>query len=81
MDEIKAINMELYTGTITIPTEEYRELTDKAARLDAITDGIRQKVDAGSEGYARVDDDLVLLLTGTFNYKRPAEQPEETKED
>ena len=80
MDEIKEVTMELYTGTITIPTEEYRELTDKAARLDAITDGIRQKVDAGCEGYARVDDAVVLLLTGTYSYKGPAEQPKETKE-
>ena len=64
--------------TITITQKEYRELLEKAVRLDTIADSIRQRVDHGH--YSKVDDDIVLLMTGTFNYRKPEEQTEKPEE-
>ena len=55
---------------VTIPVSDYRELVEKAVRLDVIADSIRQRVDEGSV-YSVVDNDLVLMLTSTMNYKLP----------
>ena len=62
--------------TVTISLEEYRELVDKAVRLDAITDSIRQRVDEGKD-YSKINDDLVLILTGTLNYEKKPEANDE----
>ena len=56
-------------STVTITMEEFRELVGKAARLDAITDSIRQSVD--EDKYSKVNDDVVLLMTGMLNYQKP----------
>ena len=56
-------------STVTITMEEFRELVGKAARLDAITDSIRQRVD--EDKYSKVNDDVVLLMTGMLNYQKP----------
>lgn len=57
--------------TVSIPLSEYRQLIEKAVRLDAIADSIRQRVDG--DKYSAIDDDIVLMLTGTLNYHKPAE--------
>ncbi len=60
--------------TVRIPVKEYKELLDKAARLDAISESIRQKVNEGeTSSYSKVDVSVVLLLTGTYDYKKPVE--------
>lgn len=56
-------------STVTITLEEFRELVSKSARLDAIADSVRQNVNA--EKYSKVNDDIVLLMTGTQNYQKP----------
>lgn len=64
--------------TVTITLKEYRELMEKAIRLEAIADSIRHRVD--EDKYSKVDDDIVLLMTGTMNYKKP-ETTENKSED
>jgi hypothetical protein len=56
-------------NTVTITLEEFRGLVGKAARFDAITDSVKQMVDEGK--YSKVNDDVVLLMTGTLNYQKP----------
>ena len=67
---------------VTITLKEYREMVEKAARLDAIADSIRQCVNEGKDKYGRVNDDIVLMMTGTYNYHKPVqpENPEEKDE-
>ena len=60
--------------TVTITLKEYRELMEKAIRLEAIADSIRQRVD--EDKYSKVDDDIVLLMTGTLNYEKKPEESE-----
>ena len=60
--------------TVTITIKEYRELLEKAVRLDAIADSIRQRVDG--DKYSKVDDDIVLMMTGTLNYHKEPESVE-----
>ncbi|MBR3020451.1 MAG: hypothetical protein IKH57_25870 [Clostridia bacterium] len=60
--------------TVTITVKEYRELMEKAIRLEAIADSIRQRVD--EDKYSKVDDDVVLLMTGTLNYEKKPEESE-----
>lgn len=64
--------------TVTITMKEYRELLEKAVRLDAIADSVRQRVD--EDKYSAVDDDIVLMMTGTLNYKKTVEQTENPEE-
>ena len=52
---------------VTIRITEFRELVEKAARLDAITESIKQNIDSGAT-YSHVNDNLVKLLTGTYAY-------------
>ena len=73
--------------TVTITLKEYRELLEKSIRLDTIADSIRQKVNAGASSlYSKIDDELVLMLTGTLDYQKPdgqmeqTQQPEQTEE-
>ena len=65
----KAILQITDQSTVTITLEEFRELVGKAARFDAIADSVRQMVDEGK--YSKINDDVVLLMTGTLNYKKP----------
>lgn len=58
-------------NTVTIPIEEYRELINKADRLEIIAESIRTNVNSG-KAWA-VDDDIVRLMTGTANYTKPKE--------
>lgn len=60
--------------TVTITLKEYRELMEKAIRLEAIADSIQQRVD--EDKYSKVDDDIVLLMTGTLNYEKKPEESE-----
>lgn len=69
--------MLLDNGTVTISIDLFSELVRKAACLDAIAESVRQKVDA--DAYSKVDDDVVLLLTGTMGYKKS--EPEKTPEN
>ncbi len=63
---------------VTITVKEYRELMEKAIRLEAIADSIRQRVD--EDKYSKVDDDIVLLMTGTLNYEKKQEDDEMPEE-
>ena len=54
---------------VTINISEFWSLVDKAARLDAITESIKQSIDAGNASYEHVNDKLIMLLTGTYSYK------------
>ena len=65
--------------TVTITVKEYRELMEKAVRLDAIAGSIRQRVN--NSAYSKVDDDTVLLLTGTYDYKKPKEETVQNPEE
>ena len=56
-------------NTVTITKDAYGELVGKAARLDAITDSIKQSIDARNASYEHVNDKLIMLLTGTYAYK------------
>ncbi len=60
--------------TVTITLKEYRELMEKALRLEAIADSIRQRVD--EDKYSKVNDDIVLIMTGTLNYEKKPEESE-----
>ena len=51
--------------TVTITMKDYEALMSKAVRFDAITESIHQSIAEGNTRYGVVDDDLVLLLTGT----------------
>ena len=64
--------------TVTITIKEYRELLEKAVRLDAIADSVRQRVD--EDKYNKVDDDIVLMMTGTLNYHKAPENVENPEE-
>lgn len=81
MDENgKVVLQVMDPGTVIIPLTEYRELTGKAARLDAIAESIRDNARSGRSEYNRVNDEVVLLLTGTKNYKRAPADSEATDE-
>ncbi len=70
MDNKKKVVLQITDqSTVTVTLKEFRELVDKAARLDAIADSIRQNID--EKCYCKVTDDIVLLLTGTLGYKKP----------
>lgn len=59
---------------VTINVSEFWNLVDKAARLDAITESIKQSIDAGNASYEHVNDKLIMLLTGTYSYKPPKQE-------
>lgn len=64
---------------VTINISEFWKLVDKAARLDAITESIKQSIDAGNANYDHVNDKLVKLLTGTYSYN--PQKPEDWKNE
>lgn len=72
-NDVLFINKDAAMPMVCITVNDYRELVEKAVRLDAITESIKQRVD--QEHYSKVDDDIVLMMTGMLNYKKP-EQPE-----
>ena len=55
-------------STVTIRTDEYRELLGKAVKLDTIAETIRTRIDEEDSEYSLVNDELVMLLTGTRDY-------------
>ena len=77
IDKDKVIVQVVDESFVTVRLDEFYKLVSKAARLDAIADSIRNNVDAGKT-YGRVDDDIVLLMTGTANYQpEKAAEPDE----
>ena len=76
-NDILFVDKNAATPMVCITVDEFRKLVEKSVRLDAITESIKQRVD--QEHYSAVDDDIVLLITGTMNYKKP-ENPEEKDE-
>ncbi len=55
-------------STVTIKTDEFRELIMKAVRLDTIAESVRMAIDAKESDYSLVNDELVMLLTDTKGY-------------
>ncbi len=55
-------------ATVTLTTEEYRDLMDKATRFDIIYSDVKSSIDNGNKSYDRVNDSLVLHAIGLANY-------------
>ncbi|MBR6861217.1 MAG: hypothetical protein IKM73_07850 [Acidaminococcaceae bacterium] len=62
-------------ATVTLSTDEYRDLMDKATRFDIIFSDVKSSIDGFCENYNRVNDTLVLHALGLANYK--PQKPEE----
>ena len=54
--------------TVCIPVSKYSELLIKANALDTLASDIRHNINNGEASYDVVNDNLVLILTGTKSY-------------
>ena len=71
-----------FVGTVIIPLEEYKKLLRREACYLLIQKSIIHNIDNG-KAYP-VDDEKVMLLTGTLDYEKKAaeeQKPEENRDE